>query len=93
MPLAEMIPIVSPWSFVQWEIDLLELFLKALGGFYYLVVVVDYFIKWVETEPLATISGKAVQKFMWKNIICRFGIPHVLVSDNGKQFLENLFKS
>nr|KYP72320.1 hypothetical protein KK1_004908 [Cajanus cajan] len=28
-----------------------------------------------------------MQKFTWKNIICRFGIPHALVTDNGRQFI------
>ncbi|XP_027157186.1 uncharacterized protein LOC113758608 [Coffea eugenioides] len=48
---------------------------------------------WVKVEPLATISGKAIQKFFWKNIVCRFGIPHVLIFDNGRQFAENPFRS
>ena len=29
---------------------------------------------------------------MWRNIICRYGIPKVLISDNGKQFNNNAFK-
>ncbi|XP_071933648.1 uncharacterized protein [Coffea arabica] len=47
----------------------------------------------MEAEPLATISGRTIQKFFWKNIVCRFGIPHVLISDNGRQFAENPFRS
>ncbi|XP_071923219.1 uncharacterized protein [Coffea arabica] len=47
----------------------------------------------MEAEPLATISGRAIQKFFWKNIVCRFGIPHVLISDNGRQFTEKPFRS
>ena len=48
------------------------------------MVIVDYFTKWVEVEPLAMIMANNVQKFVWKSIICRFGIPVVLISDNGK---------
>ena len=40
----------------------------------FLVVGIDYFTKWVEAEPLATITEKNVRDFVWKNIICRFGI-------------------
>nr|XP_027063007.1 uncharacterized protein LOC113689437 [Coffea arabica] len=47
----------------------------------------------MEAEPLTTISGRAIQKFFWRSIVCRFGIPHVLISDNGRQFAENTFKS
>ena len=53
------------------------------------VVGVDYFTKWVEAEPLATITEQKVRNFVWRSIICRFGIPRALVSDNGKQF-DNL---
>jgi len=49
----------------------------------FLMVGIDYFTKWVEAEPLAKFTEQNVRNFIWKNIICRFGIPRVLVSDNG----------
>ena len=52
----------------------------------FLIVGIDYFIKWVEAEALATITEKNVRSFVWRSIICRLGIPKVLVSDNRKQF-------
>ena len=58
----------------------------------FLVVGIDYFTKWVETEALATITEKNIRSFVWRNIICRYGIPRVLVSDNGKQFNNSAFK-
>uniref|UniRef100_A0A2N9ERP1 Integrase catalytic domain-containing protein n=1 Tax=Fagus sylvatica TaxID=28930 RepID=A0A2N9ERP1_FAGSY len=58
----------------------------------FLVVAIGYFTKWVEAEPLATITEKNIQSFVWKEVICRFGIPRVLVSDNGKQFDNPRFR-
>ena len=58
----------------------------------FLVVGIDYFTKWVEAKTLATITKKNVRNFVWKNIICRYGIPRVLVSDNGKQFDNDVFR-
>ena len=58
----------------------------------FLVVGIDYFTKWVEAETLATIIEKNVRGFVWRCIICRFGIPRVLVSDNGKQFVNDSFR-
>ena len=58
----------------------------------FLVVGIDYFIKWVEAEPLASITQQNVKNFVWKNIMCRFGVPRVLVFDNGRQFDNALFK-
>ncbi|XP_073317284.1 uncharacterized protein [Primulina huaijiensis] len=46
----------------------------------------DYFSKWVEAEPLARITENDVLKFLWKNIVCRYGVPRRLISDNGRQF-------
>ena len=57
----------------------------------FLVVGIDYFIKWVEAEPLASITQQNVKRFVWKNIVCRFRVPRVLVSDNGQQFDNALF--
>ena len=59
--------------------------------FKYAVVAVDYFTKWAEAKPLATISSKKVQEFVWESIIFHFRIPHEIISDNGTQFDNNGF--
>ena len=46
----------------------------------------------MEAEPLATITEKSICTFVWRNIICRYGIPRVLGSDNGKQFDNSAFR-
>ena len=46
----------------------------------------------MEAEPLATITEKSIRTFVWRNIICRYGIPRVLVLDNGKQFDNSAFR-
>ena len=48
----------------------------------FLLVVIDYFTKWVQAEALPTITEAKIQNFMWKNIICRFGIPWMIILDN-----------
>ena len=58
----------------------------------FLVVGIDYFTKWVEVEALTTITEKNIRSFVWRNIICRFGIPRMLVSENGKQFDNSAFR-
>ena len=57
-----------------------------------MVVDIDYFTKWVEVEPLATITEKSIYSFVWMSIICRYGIPRVLVSNNEKQFDNSAFR-
>ena len=67
------------------------LFPIAVQQLKFLIVGIDYFTKWVEAKALATIIEKNVRSFVWRSIICRFRIPKVLVSDNGKQFDNNSF--
>ena len=63
-----------------------------MGNKKYLLVGTDYFTKWVEAEPLANIRDVDVKRFVWKNIVTRFGVPHVLISDNGLQFDSKMFR-
>ena len=53
---------------------------------------VDYFTKWAEAEPLTIITEQKIRNFVWRTIICRFGIPRALVSDNRKQFDNAKFR-
>ena len=52
----------------------------------FLIIRIDYFMKWVEEELVTTITEAKITSFVWKNIICRFGVPRVIISENGKQF-------
>ncbi|CAL1387826.1 unnamed protein product [Linum trigynum] len=61
-------------------------FSEATRQMKYMIVAVDYFSKWVEAEPLATITEAHVRKFTRKNIFTRFGLPESIVTDHGKQF-------
>ena len=80
------IPIGSAWPFAQWGMDILGPFPIAAGQRKFLVVAIDHFTKWVEAEPLATITPVKIKDFFHKSIICRFRIPYILIIDNGKQF-------
>ena len=87
-----MTPISSPWPFAQWGIDIMGPFLLGKKQLKFLIVAIDYFTKWVEAELVMTITEAKVTRFVWKNIIYRFGDPHVIISDNGKQFDNPKFR-
>ena len=75
----ELTPMTAPWLFAQWGLDIMGSFPIVVRQLKFLIVGIDYFTKWVKTEPLATITEKNVRSFIWKSIICKFGIPRVLV--------------
>jgi ribonuclease HI len=91
-PPAVLVPMTAPWPFAQWGLDIMGPLPIGRRQLKFLVVAIDYFTKWVEAEPLATITERNIQNFVWKAVICRFGIPRVLVSDNGKQFDNPRFR-
>ncbi|OMO67808.1 Integrase, catalytic core [Corchorus olitorius] len=85
LPVEELNVITAPWPFAMWGLDLIGPLPMATRRRKFVIVACDYFTKWVEAEPLASITQQQVEKFLWQNILCRFGIPHVIVFDNGLQ--------
>lgn len=71
MPQQDMTSVTSAWPFCQWGIDIVRPFPEAPGKIKFLIVAIDYFMKWVEAKPLEAISGKHVEKFVWEHIITR----------------------
>ena len=56
----------------------------------YLLVVVDYFTKWVEMFPLRDVKTPKLVKVLREEIFTRWGVPKYLVSDRGPQFTSQL---
>ena len=83
---------VSLRPFAIRGIDLIGPLPTAKSGISYAIVAVDYFTKWAESEPLATITSKKMINFVTKNIICRYGVPQKIITDNGTQFESEEFQ-
>ncbi|XP_024028923.1 uncharacterized protein LOC112093842 [Morus notabilis] len=78
--------ILSPWPFAKWGIDLIGPLHLTPGGFKFAIVAVDYYTKWAEAKALTMTTEAVCTNFIWNNIVCRFRVPHSIVSDNGRQF-------
>ncbi|GKV11060.1 hypothetical protein SLEP1_g22346 [Rubroshorea leprosula] len=59
-PAEELTNLVAPKPFAQWGLDLLDPFVKGVGGVTHLIVCVDYFTKWVEVRPLSSLTSRKV---------------------------------
>ncbi|CAL9012268.1 unnamed protein product, partial [Prunus brigantina] len=92
IPAEPLSPIVIPWPFAQWGLDLIGPMPEGKGQVKYVVVAVDYFTKWVEAKALATITAARVEDFVWTDICCRFGIAYAIIADNGRQFDSEVFR-
>ena len=85
-----MIPLT--WPFTVWGLDILGPFPRAPGGCRYLYAAIDKFTKWAEVEAMRTIQAGLAVKFI-KGIMSQFGVPNHIITDNGSQFTDNLFKT
>jgi len=67
----------------MWGIDVIgAIEPKVSNGHRFILVAIDYFTKWVETASYANVTRKVVAKFIRKELICRYGIPDKIITDN-----------
>ncbi|XXG59188.1 hypothetical protein AAC387_Pa04g1312 [Persea americana] len=62
-------------------------------GCEYILTVVDYLSKWVETTATKTNNHKVVAKFLQSNIFSHFDFPWALINDEGTHFLNKHFEA
>jgi hypothetical protein len=88
-------PVEEPWE--KLGIDLMGPFPRSKNGNTFLLVLVDYFTKWVEMFPLKDGKAHRIVTVLKDEIFTRFGVPRELVSDRGAQFtgheMNNLCKT
>nr|GEY10029.1 hypothetical protein [Tanacetum cinerariifolium] len=70
-------------------IDFMGPFLNYKGN-KYIIVAVDYLLKWVEAKALPTNDARVVVKFL-KSLFARFGTPKAIISDRGTHFCNDQF--
>lgn len=57
----------------------------------FLLVVVDSFSKFVSVKPMTQSSAADTIRFLKNEIFLKFGVPEIVISDNGPQLRSNLF--
>ena len=87
MPL---IPVNPSLTFETWAIDFVGPFPKQgrRTGARYIITTVEYVTKWAEAEPVPSCTKEVAAKFIYENIITRFGCPLTLISDQGSHFIN-----
>jgi hypothetical protein len=90
--LAQTLQMIPPsWTFAVWGLDIMGPFPRAVGGYRFLYVFIDKFTNWLEATPVVKINKQSIVKFI-KSIICRFGVPNRIITDNGSQFTSGAFQ-
>ena len=88
-------PLQMTWSGYPFEriaMDLIPNLPETANGNRHLLVVVDYFTKWVEAHPLKRMDAATIASVFVSEFVSRFGAPESLHTDQGKNFDSRLFK-
>ncbi|KAG5552094.1 hypothetical protein RHGRI_010249 [Rhododendron griersonianum] len=88
-PSVELHSVRAPYPFHTWAMDLVGPIRPASRKNRWILAATEVYTKWVEAVPLKKATGDAVAAFIKENIICRFGIPKVILSDNGTPFINH----
>jgi len=92
-PASAMNPMIKPWPFRGWGIDLIgQVYTPSSKNHKFISVATDYFTKWVEAIPLKNVTSKEMIEFVKKHIIYRLGIPQTITTDQGTMFMSVEFE-
>ncbi|XP_043717492.1 uncharacterized protein LOC122665409 [Telopea speciosissima] len=87
VPATQFHPIVKPWPFRGWALDLIgKMTPPSAQGHPFVIAATDYFTKWVKAVPMKSVSQVDVIKFVKHELIHHFGLPETLTCDNGSVF-------
>ena len=76
----------------RWAIDVLGPLPRSNSGNLYLLVVGDYFTKWIDAIPIRDQKANTVAKKFVERIVTIFGTPMQLHSDQGTNFESEVFR-
>uniref|UniRef100_K7EY36 Gypsy retrotransposon integrase-like protein 1 n=1 Tax=Pelodiscus sinensis TaxID=13735 RepID=K7EY36_PELSI len=82
---------VGPWHRIQ--IDYIDKLPRSQEGFRYLLVIIDAFSGWVEAFPTRRNTTTEAAKKLFTEVVCRYGTPEIIDSDNGGAFVGEMFTS
>ncbi|GFT59681.1 retrovirus-related Pol polyprotein from transposon 412 [Trichonephila clavipes] len=93
LPAGRLTPIVSNYPNEIVTLDLLGPYPASRPERYrFILVITDHFTKWSELIPLRKASAQAIANALLENYISRYGAPIFLISDNGPQFISDVFE-
>lgn len=78
--------------FEKLAVDILGPLPKSDWGNRYILVVADYFTKWVECFATPNQEAGTVADVLVREVVSRFGAPYQLHSDQGRNFEARLFQ-
>jgi len=77
----------------MWGIDVIgTIEPRALNRHRFILVAIDYFTKWVEAASYYNVTRSVMVRFIKKEIICRYGLPRKIITDNATNLNNKMMK-
>lgn len=80
------------FPFQMLSADLLGPYVRSKQGNRFVLVVVDWFTKFVLVHPMTNATTKSITKFLENQVFLIYGVPQIFACDNGPQFISKDFK-
>ena len=89
MPLA---PQITLQAFDKWELDfVIPISLpKKRTGAHYIITATYYLTRWEKEAPVKYCTTATAAKFLFENVVTRFGCSKILFNDQGMHFVNKL---
>ncbi|XP_070010682.1 uncharacterized protein [Nicotiana sylvestris] len=83
----------APWHFSAWGMDLIgPIEPSTSNGHRFILMAIDYFTKWVEVASYKAVTKKIITDFVRDRIVCRFGVPESIITNNATNLNSELMK-
>ena len=92
-PQAPLGTISSTYPFQKISWDIMGPLPVSTHGFRYILVITDLFSKWVEAFPLVGTDSNTLAKILVDEIVCRYGMPEIIHSDQGSNFVSEVIRT
>jgi hypothetical protein len=81
-----MFPVITISPFTKWGVYFITFHPASSRGHCYIIVVMDYFTKWLEAMLTFVNDGETVVIFVFDQVISRFWVPRNIVTNHGSHF-------
>jgi hypothetical protein len=81
----------APWDLIS--IDVVGPLTRTTHGHYYIIAAIDHFSKYVIASTISNLTAITTTRFVFQEIICKYGTPERILTDQGRNFDCELFKN
>jgi transposase InsO family protein len=82
-------------AFEKWAIDFVEP-INPRGKCTrerYIITAIEYLTRWAEAREVKDCNATTAMRFIFEDIITRFGCPKILMSDQGTHFINKIVEA